>query len=109
VDDRIVLYRIVITNPPTLDDMRSYQELGIPLRGDSPDVRRLASGISLFDSLDRARQQARRKPWLGQAFIAELEIPAGRIQIEKTGGAGHYTAWADPDAMLEFVRRVERV
>ena len=109
MSDSLVLYRIVLSNPPTLDDMRSYRELGIPLRGDSPELRRLASGISLFDSLDRARKQARRKPWLGHGFIAEMELPTDRVRIEKTAGAGHYTAWGEPDAMLGFVRRVERV
>ncbi len=108
-DNTIVLYRVVLTDPPTVDDMRSYVELGIPLRRDDPESRRLASGISLFDSLEHARKQARRKPWLGNAFIAEMAIPAHRFQIEKTAGPGHYTAWGDAGAMLGYVRRVERV
>ncbi len=105
----VIFYRIVLTDPPTIDDMRSHLALGIPIRRNDPESLRLASGISLFDLLERARKQARRKPWLGNAFIAEVAIPADRIQIEKTAGPGHYTAWCDPGAMLSFVRRVERV
>lgn len=101
--------RVVRTNPPTVDDMRSYEALGIPLRRTDAESLRLARGVSLFDSLERARHQALRKPWLGNAFIAEMAMPIDRFQIEKTAGHGHYTAWGDPDAMLDCVRRVERV
>lgn len=108
-DSVVILYRVVLTNPPVIDDMRSYQELGISLRSTDPESLRMASGISLFDSLDRARKQARRKPWMGNAFIAELAIPADHFRIEKTAGPGHYTAWGDASAMLECVRRIVRV
>lgn len=108
-DGVIVLYRVVVTNPPTIDDMRSYQDLGIPLRRTDPGSLRRASGISLFDSLERARTQARRKPWMGNAFIEELVIPVDRFPIEKTASPGHFTAWGDANVMLKYVRRVERV
>lgn len=108
-DNVITLYRIVRTGSPTVDDMRSYADLGIPLRRDDPASRRRAGGISLFDSLEQARRQARGKPWLGNAFIATLEIPADRFQIERTGGRGHYTLWGAPHAILSHVRRVEHV
>lgn len=107
--ETVILYRVVLTNPPTIDDMRSYAELGIQLRRDKPESRRRASGISLFDSPERARKQARRKPWMGNAFITEMAIPAHGVRIEKTAGSGHYTAWGDAGATLGFVRRVERV
>lgn len=103
----ITLYRIVRTNPPTVDDMRSYAELGIPLLRDDPESRRLARGISLFDSLRQARHLAHRKRWLGNAFIAELAIPVGSFQLERTGGRGHYTLWGDPHAILSCARRIE--
>src|SRR5699024_8955778 len=96
----ITLYRIIRTPTATADDMRSYAESGIPLRRDDPESRRLACGISLFDSLERARRQAQRKPWLGNAYIARLEIPFGMFQIEKTGGSGHHTLWGDAHAIL---------
>jgi len=87
--ETVILYRVVLTYPPTIDDMRSDAELGITLRRDDSESRHLASGISLFDSPERARKQARRKPWMGNAFIAELVIPAHRFQFEKTAGPGH--------------------
>ena len=108
-DSVVILYRVVRTNPPAIDDMRSHLELGIPLRRTDPESLRMASGISLFDSLDRARKQARRKPWMGNAFIAELAVPTDRFRMEKTAGLGHYTAWGDASAMLGCVRRVVRV
>lgn len=108
-DETRVFYRIVRTNTPTIDDMKSHVELGIPLRRTDAEDLRMASGISLFDSIEQARSQARRKPWLGNAFIAELELPLDHIRVEKTAGAGHYTAWGDPGDMLGYVRRVERV
>lgn len=107
-DDLVILYRIVRTNPPAVDDMRSHMELGIPLRRTDPETLRMASGISLFDSIDRARKQAQRKPWLGNAFIAELAIPQDRIRVEKTAGPNHYTAWGDANDMLNYVKRIER-
>lgn len=107
--DSVILFRVALTVPPTIDDMRSYQELGIPLGRTDPESLRLAGGISLFDSIERARKQARRKPWMGNAFIAGLAIPVGHVLIDKTAGPGHYTAWGDANDMLGYVRRVERI
>lgn len=72
-------------------------------------MRRLATGISVFGSLERARKQAKGKPWLGDAFLAELVIPTGQFQVEKTGGRDHYTLWGDAHAILRYVRSVEPV
>lgn len=104
-----IFYRIVRSNPPTIDDMKSYLELGIPLRRTDPESLRMASGISLFDSFERARTQALRKPFWGKAFIAEVAVPTDRIRVEKTAGPGHYTAWGDAGDMLDYVRRVDRI
>lgn len=51
---------------------------------------------------------ARRFPWQGEAFIAELVIPIENFRLEKTRGPGHYTLWGDPRAILACVRHVER-
>lgn len=107
--ENTILYRICKTDSPTAEDMKSYAALGIPLRHDNPQARRLSRGISLFGSLERARKQAQGKPWLGDAFIAELEIPTGVFEIEKTGGREHYTLWGDAHDILRYVRRVEPV
>lgn len=109
VSDTRTFYRIIRAEVATVEDMRSYSELGIPLRRTDPESLRLANGISLFDSLERARKQARRKPWLGNAFIAQLVIPDDRFPIEKTAGTGHYTLWGDAHDILKYVRRVTHV
>ena len=108
-DAFITLYRIVWTNPPTVDDMKSNAALGRQPRADTPEVRRLWHGISLFDSFDRARRQALRNPWRGNAYIAELRIPVDAFRIEATRSQGHYTLWGLPHAILNYVTRVERV
>ena len=104
----VILYRIVHTESPTVDDMKSYAELGIPLRHDSQEARRKAKGVSMFDSLEQARRQARGKPWLGDAHIAEIVFPADRFQFEKSGGRGHYTVWGNAHDILGYVTRVTR-
>lgn len=106
--DVLILYRIVEHNPPTQDDMRSYQELGISLRVNTPDALRRSSGISLFDTLQRARAFAAGPPWHGAGFIAELRIPAGApVTVERTGRQrGHHTLWGAPDAILSYITRV---
>ena len=104
-----LFYRIARNDPPSVSDMSSHLELGIPLRRTDPESLRMASGISLFDSIERARKQAKRKPWWGKAYIAEVAIPLDHVRVEKTAGPGHYTAWCDPNDMLTYVRRVERV
>lgn len=65
------LYRIVRTNPVTERDMMSHMELGIPLRGNTPELREMWEGLSMFTSLERARKQAEGRPWQGNAHIAE--------------------------------------
>lgn len=102
-------YRITWHNPPHIDDMKSNEALGKQPRGDDPEVRRLWGGISLFDSIERARSQARRRPWHGNAFIAEVQIPEGMFRIEATRSRGHFTLWGDPRAILRCVHIVEHV
>lgn len=101
------VYRIVITNPPTERDMLSQQALGRPLHSNKPELRRAFDGVSVFDSEQRARETAQRRPWQGSGFIAELHIPEGSaIRREKTFGQGHYTLWGDAAILLSYVVRV---
>lgn len=98
------LYRIVRTAVPDVDDFRSNAEKGLAPRFPGPEVLRLWSGISLFDSLDRARQMCRRAPKLGE-YIAVLRLPEERlVQFERTtASAGHYTAWGRSVDFLHYV------
>src|SRR5437764_1395720 len=91
-----VFYRIVPTDSPTLTDFLSHAARGLPPPSQSPEVVRLWSGISVFDSLDLSRGNAAIFPRLGR-FIATLVIPLdSAILYEKTRGAGHYTLWGEP-------------
>ena len=108
-DTFITLYRIVWTNPPTVDDIKSNAALWRQPCADTPEVLRLGREISLFDSIERARRQAWRNPWRGDAYIAELRIPVGAFRIEATRSQGHYTLWGLPHAILSYVTPVERV
>ena len=99
-------YRIIQEAVATEADFEPYSAQGRPAPSD-PYLRRLWQGISVYDSLERALSQARRRPGLG-AYVAELEIPWGRhIQAERTGHRrGHHTLWGEPAALLACVIRV---
>jgi len=56
----LTFYRIVRTNPPTEEDMRSHHDLGLPLRSDTAEAR-LARGISLFDGPEESAWEAMAK------------------------------------------------
>jgi len=98
-----VLFRIVLTDPPTLFDFTSKAALGITCRDPNPDVRRLWSGLSMFATEAQVRRTARRFPILG-AFIAVLQIPdVPRVVVERTLGPGHHTVWGSPDYLVVSV------
>lgn len=102
------LYRIVLHNPPGLEDMLSHRARGIAPRQRDTETLRLMDGISLYNTLQQARNQAAGHPWQGQGFIAELRIPNDApVQIERTTSSrGHYTLWGNPDDILGYVSRV---
>lgn len=99
------MFRIVRTNPPTLDDFLSYAEQGVePMRPLTADEAHRWLGLSVYDSLDRARGQARRRRGQLGWFVSRLELPDD-IVIEQTGAnTAHHTIWGDPDAFLAAVR-----
>lgn len=101
-----VFYRIVRTDPPTLDDFISNFARGRPLPDDPEDIR-LWDGLSVYSTAAQARRQRRRSPILGR-YIAVLRVPLdGTVRIERTRGEGHHTLWGDPDALLSLVVAVE--
>lgn len=103
----MIVHRIVQTNPPKLDDVVSPQGMGDPPPTSDPQVLRLWEGISVFRTIQQARNRALRSPNLG-SYIAMLDLPdRGPIQFERTGATrGHYTAWGDPAALLASVVNV---
>ena len=97
------LYRIVRANPPTLDDFLSDDARGRGSPSEPPEIRRLRSGRSVFQTEAQARRRARAFPVLGR-YIAVLEITADSpVQIERTLGPGHHTAWGAPELVLAYV------
>ena len=68
------------------------------------------SGISVYDTLERARKLATRRPELGR-FIVTVRIPDDApVLVERTGSrAGHHTIWGDPGWLLGSVVGVEPV
>ncbi len=103
-----LLYRVVLTNPPTVDDFKSKAELGLPAPpAGARDVRQLWDGISVFSTEAQARRAARRYPLLG-SYVARLQIPsAAEIRSERTlASPGHDTLWGDSSVLLAFVTEV---
>lgn len=102
-------YRIVWMNPPEIDDFRSHVALGIAPRIDDREIRRLASGISVFRTAAQARKVAmKRPPWWGRGFVVRIDVPFdsedGMVIIERTTkSAGHYTMWAEAALIATWV------
>ena len=104
-------YRIVRTDPPILDDMKSRFMLGYPPPDRlTPEERRWWDGISVFASEHQAREQARRFPRLGR-FIATIEVPDNELlTFERTGERpGHYTLWGPAETLAQCVVHMARV
>jgi hypothetical protein len=99
------VFRVVRSDPPTIDDFRSPLERG---RHRIDERQEQASGVSVFAQLEQARRHARRYD-LG-SYIAEIAVPDS-MHIERTQRrtAGHFTVWADPDALLGMVVQVTPV
>jgi hypothetical protein len=97
-----LFYRIVKADPPTRRDFTSRREKGLPPRGPELTRPQLWSGISVFDTPERARDVVRRTRMRG--LLARLEIPDDApIRLRKTLGSGHYTLWGDPEQLLGYV------
>lgn len=88
--------------------MLSYRALGLVPDTDDPETLRLSTGISLFNTLQQARNQMFRLPQARRGFIAELHIPPDSpVVFERTGAQrGHHTLWGSPDDILSYVARV---
>jgi len=100
----MIFYRIVLTEPPTVEDFVSYEAEGRTPETTNSDAVRLWSGISVYAMEAQGRRQARAYPFLGH-YLARLEIPnAGPVRFERTTRSrGHYTLWGEPSALLACV------
>lgn len=102
-----VFHRTVKADPPTVDDFMSNQAKGRPPRGAEVGNPELWGGISVMDTLDRARKRAQQFPQHG-VFIAVLHIPpAGPVTAARTlTTPGHYTLHGAPADLLACVAEV---
>jgi hypothetical protein len=103
-----LLYRIVMSNPPTERDFTSPMMLGRrPRRIERAQPEEWA-GLSMFDSAKRARAKAREFPNLGRR-IAAVNLDPALTVVCQTFGTGHYTVWGLPATILAGVVAVEPV
>jgi hypothetical protein len=98
------------TDVPTLRDFRSNTAKGRQPPAYDSETLRLWAGLSVFDTLERARERAQHLPALGR-FIATIQLPLdGSVHYEQTGNdRHHFTLWADPLVLLRSVIAVEPV
>jgi len=98
-------FRIVRTDPPTVDDFTSAAARGRRITAGLPEaLHRLWDGISVYATVAQAQRKARRSPMLG-AHVAELLVEeVGPIRFERTTReAGHFTLWGGPTTLLQSV------
>jgi hypothetical protein len=103
-----LLYRIVGSDPPTERDFTSPLMLGRrPRRIERAQPEEWA-GLSMFDSVERARSKAQEFPNLGR-WIAAVNLDPELVVARRTFGSGHYTVWGLPATILASVMAVEPV
>jgi hypothetical protein len=87
-----------------LDDFRSAQALGKPLRNRKL-LRQWSRGISVYDDLSHTIAQVRLYQFKLGRRIVILWIPASAsIESERwTTDPHHYTLYGDPEQLLGFV------
>jgi hypothetical protein len=102
------LFRIVASDPPTLQDFFSDEEAGDP-EPDKSDVQRhlLWQGRSAYSTEAQPRRKAKGFPLLG-AYIAELRLPddPAITYARTTASTGHFTIWGDAHDLMTCVVRV---
>lgn len=99
----LVLFRGVRRDPPTADDFRSNAARGRAPRRVEREHPELWTGLSLFDTADAVRARARLYPAVGR-FVAAVRVSdVADATVRPTLGAGHYTVWAEAEALLDAV------
>ena len=99
----MTIVRVVRTNPPTQADFTSNQARGAAPRGAEVQQPELHSGLSVHDNARTAVETALRFRQIG-GYLAVVRVSVGgTTRLSKTLGAGHYTLWGDPAALLAAV------
>lgn len=86
------VFRLVRTDPPTLDDFRSQRQ-------EKPDrifpgvTECQACGLSVFADRRDAEAKALKLPYLKNRKICRVTLPAGAGRIQQTFQPSHHTWW----------------
>ena len=99
-----VFWRVVKSNPPTIDDFLSYKRLGRPFRGNPARIREW-DALSVFDELDIAVEFLRHGGSRHGAFLARLVVPDELdLAIEQTGAnKNHYSIFESAETVFQWV------
>ena len=106
-----IVYRIVVTNPPTDADYMTYEQLGKALDRDDPESVRMRSGYSVYLQFNHARDRGRRFSWKSNCFVAEYVLSDDDdYELEQTSrNPKHYTLWCDESLLRGRERRITPV
>jgi len=104
----LVVYRIVLNDPPTEFDFTTNAAKGLSARGLEEGDPILHDSISVYGKLKDARNRQQSFPQLG-SYIAELEVDIGHqitvYQLPKPPSS-HYSLRGIPAAFLRCVQLV---
>ncbi|WXL24789.1 hypothetical protein WG219_15940 [Ectopseudomonas mendocina] len=81
-------YRVVKTNPPTLQDLHTYLELNLLPAADTCK----RGSISLFSTLEQAEHRLEISPHLGK-FAACIALTSAHGRVSKPSSTGHIDWW----------------
>ncbi|HLZ73343.1 MAG TPA: hypothetical protein VKV26_25845 [Dehalococcoidia bacterium] len=100
-------YRIVQSDPPTERDFLSHAEQGKPA-GRKAQAEGLHTGVSVYDSLEHARDRAAYWQFRHGEYIAVLRVAQNpSITYKQTSNdPAHFTLWATADVLLACVESV---
>lgn len=99
-----VVYRLVRTNPPTMNDFRSQRAEKPSRKFHISECR--ARGLSVFLKREDS-QYAAKLPTLQGRMICKVRLESGDGAIQQTGSRSHHTWW--PLARFDILRRIAEV
>jgi hypothetical protein len=97
-------YRIIKSGQATHWDFQSAQERRQQFRRPlDPETLRISFGISVYDSLEAARANARLRPYLGTHIVPLEIVEGGPIRAEQTTKKkNHYTLFGSAGDLLQL-------
>ena len=101
----MILHRIVKAAQPNEDDFLSQKAKGLRLRDDQYES--IWDGISVWETIDQARETAAGSRYRLGSYVAVLDVPeTGPVRWQRTTKSeGHYTLWGQPADLLALVQK----